>query len=331
MFGMVIAGNNADKTSNNISIADKDRLIQILSKINSLPASANSTARLPVPGNFDLNISSHNSQVPSEHQSKANGISHAPSTVDLFAVLSAAVAASSPDALAILSQCRSASSGDDKSKVNCLEQEVGFNVQKKPMPMFPAVGLEKGSNFQPPIEISESPVQESRQGLPLQLFSSSLEDDSPPKLGSARKYFSSDSSNPMEERSPSSSPPVEQKLFPLHSSAEANKHVSISMRREDDVTTESRTSCGWNSTFELFRGSNGRAENGGAVSNLPYQSGYSSSSSDHSPSSSNSGSQVMLCMILSLCFETPFSSYFVIYLGLLWCHYFGAESAYSIM
>ncbi|XXG46349.1 hypothetical protein AAC387_Pa02g1215 [Persea americana] len=286
-----LQGNNADKTSNNISIADKDRLIQILSKINSLPASANSTARLPVPGNFDLNISSHNSQVPSEHPSKVNGVSHAPATMDLFAVLSAAVAASSPDALAILSQCRSACSGDDKSKVNCLEQEAGLNVQKKPVPMFPAVGLEKGSNVQPPIEVSESPVQESRQGLPLQLFSSSPEDDSPPKLGSARKYFSSDSSNPMEERSPSSSPPVEQKLFPLHSSAEAKKHVRMSMCREDDVTTESRTSCGWNSTFELFRGSNGRAENGGAVSNLPYQSGYSSSSSDHSPSSSNSGSQ----------------------------------------
>lgn len=302
-FRIIIAGNNADKTSNSLAMPDKDSLIQILSKINSLPASANSSARLPVPGSFDLNIS-HTSQVPSEHPSKVNGISHAPSTMDLLAVLSAALAASSPDALAILSQGIRDSSGDDKSKVNCPEPEAGFNVQKKPVAMFPSVGMEKRSSYQSPVEVSESPVQESRQGLPLQLFSSSPDDDSPPKLGSTRKYFSSDSSNPMEERSPSSSPPVEQKLFPLHSSAEAKKHMIMSICREDDATTESRTSCGWNSTFELFRGSNGRTENGGAVSNLPYQSGYCSSSSDHSPSSSNSGSQVIICMILTLPFQS---------------------------
>lgn len=285
-----LQGNNADKTANGLSIPDKDRLIQILGNMNSLPISGNSSAKLPAPGGFDLNIA-HGIQTSLEQASKVNGIS-APSTMDLFAVLSAALAASSPDVLAVLSQGRSDSSGDDKSKVNCLEQAAGFNVQKKSTPMFPTAGVDKNSSFRLPPEVSECPVQESRPSLPLQLFSSSPEDDSPQKLGSARKYFSSDSSNPMEERSPSSSPPVVQKLFPLQSMTDHARHERMSISREDNVTIESSTSRGWNSGLDLFRGSNGRAENGGTVSNIPYQSGYTSSSgSDHSPSCSNSDAQ----------------------------------------
>ncbi|XP_058073325.1 squamosa promoter-binding-like protein 15 isoform X2 [Magnolia sinica] len=286
-----LQGNNTSKTANGSLIPDKDQLIQILSKINSLPPAANSSARLPVPGSLDLNIS-NTSQASSEHPYHTNGNPSATSTVDLLAVLSAALAAASPDALAILRRGISDSCGDDKSKVNFLERPADIDLQKKPSSAFPSAGAEmSNSSFRSPLEVSDCPAQEPRTSLPLQLFSSSPEDDSPPKLGSARKYFSSDSSNPMEERSPSSSP-VEQKLFPLHSATEIMKPERMSICREDNATIESSTSRGWSSGLELFKRPNGRAENGGAASNLLYQAGYTSSSgSDHSPSSSNSDCQ----------------------------------------
>ncbi|XP_078443958.1 squamosa promoter-binding-like protein 15 isoform X2 [Wolffia australiana] len=92
--------------------------------------------------------------------------------------------------------------------------------------------------------------------LQLQLFSST-EEDSP----SRRKYLSSGSSYPTEDRSHSSSPPVERSLFPLQS------------------TTEEAP----------------KPADGAAVRRLgrnAYLAGYSSSSgSDHSPSSSHSDGQ----------------------------------------
>eukprot|EP00262_Sarcandra_glabra_P018726 TRINITY_DN682_c0_g2_i1.p1 TRINITY_DN682_c0_g2~~TRINITY_DN682_c0_g2_i1.p1 ORF type:complete len:1086 (-),score=197.20 TRINITY_DN682_c0_g2_i1:605-3862(-) len=278
-----LQGNNTNKITNVTSLPDRDRLIQIISKINSLPVSANSSARLPVAGTLDLNISQM-PQTCSEQTSKMNEISSSPSTVDLLAVLSAALTTSSPDTVGGLSQGSSDSSGDDKSKVNCLEKATGFNLQSQPSPVFPTVRTERNNGtFRSPLEVSEGPVQEIRQSLPLQLFNSSPEDNSPPKVGSARNYFSSESSNPMEERSSSSSPVVVQKLFPLYSATEVMKHERMAI--------EASTSHGWNSPLELLKGSRGRAEND-VGPHLPYQAGYTSSSgSDHSPSSSNSDIQ----------------------------------------
>ncbi|OVA01044.1 Transcription factor [Macleaya cordata] len=275
-----LQGNNVEK-----AIPDKDRLIQILSKIASPPVASNSASRSPVPGGFDLNVSQ---EVSSEHQNKMNGIASGPSTMDLLAVLST-LAGSSPDALAFLSQ-RSSLSSDDKTKLNCLDKAAGFNLQKKPVPGFSSVGGERSStSYQSPVEVSDGHVQVARPNLPLQLFSSSPDDDSPPKMGSAWKYFSSDSSNPME--SPSSSPPVVQKLFPMQTASEIMKRERMSISGEDNGTVEVSTTRGWNSPLELFKGPNGRVENS-SVQNLPYQGGYASSSgSDHSPSSSNSDAQ----------------------------------------
>ncbi|XP_077210510.1 squamosa promoter-binding-like protein 15 [Tasmannia lanceolata] len=281
-------GNNVDKNANGTLTPDRERLIQILSKMKAqLPVSENSSARSPVPGRFDLNIA-HPSQSCSENPSN---VDPSPSATNLLDVFSAALAASSPEALAILSQASSDSSGDDKTTLNCLEQGDDFNLRKKPSPAFPPIGEERSNTmFRSPVEVSECPVQEVRSSLPLQLFSSPG-DDTSPKLGSSRKYVSSDSSNPMEERSPSSSPPVVRKLFPLHSATELMKHERMAICGDDNVAIEASTSRGWSPHLDLFKGSNGRAESG-AVSNLPYQAGYSSSSgSDHSPSSSNSDAQ----------------------------------------
>ncbi|KAF8377970.1 hypothetical protein HHK36_031359 [Tetracentron sinense] len=281
-----VQGNNAEKSSNGPLIPDRDQLIRIISKLNSLPVSANSAARLPVPGSFDLNVSPQASSAHA-HQNKMNGNTSAPSTMDLLAALSAAVATSSPDVLAILSQ---RSSDNIKTNLSCLDPAAGFNLPKKPIPGFCPVG-ESSNTHQFPIEVSDCQVQQARPSLPLQLFNSSPEDGSPPKLVSARKYFSSDSSNPMEERSPSSSPPVAQKLFPVQTLTEVMKHERMSNSGENNAMVEASTSRGWSSPLELFKGMNGETGNG-LVQNVPYQAGYASSSgSDHSPSSSNSDAQ----------------------------------------
>ncbi|XP_043687591.1 squamosa promoter-binding-like protein 15 [Telopea speciosissima] len=92
-----LPGNNNDKSANSPPIPNKDRLIQIISKINnSLPLASNSTSRSPS-GSFELNVSQ---QASSDHSNKINGSTSAPSTMDLLTVLSA-VLASSPDSLGI--------------------------------------------------------------------------------------------------------------------------------------------------------------------------------------------------------------------------------------
>ncbi|XP_068647240.1 squamosa promoter-binding-like protein 15 [Aristolochia californica] len=285
-----LQGNNLDKTANVPSITDRDRLIQILSKINSLPVSAESTARSSVTEKFDLNLS-HSVQASSEHPVKANENTTPPSTADLLAVFSAALSASSPDVLAILSQGGKEIGAEDRRKQNGLDKDNGFIAQKKLSAGFAPIGVDRVNTlFQTPAMSSESPVQETHSALPLQLFSSSPEDDSP-KLATARKYFSSESSSPADERSPSSSPPIVQKLFPLHSA----KHERMSISREDskvvNMVVEASTDRGWAPPLGLFKSVNRRADNSTA-SNPPYQAGYTSSSgSDHSPSSSNSDSQ----------------------------------------
>ncbi|EEF52933.1 Squamosa promoter-binding protein, putative [Ricinus communis] len=282
-------GKHADKRINASSMPDRDQLIQILSKINSLPLPMDLAAQLS-------NIGSLNRKNPeqpsSEHQNRLLGTASSPSTMDLLAVLSATLAASAPDALAFLSQRSSQSSDSEKSKLTCVDQDAGPNLQKRPIVDFPSMALEKSSScYQSPVEESDCQLQESHPNLPLQLFSSSPEESSPPKLASSRKYFSSDSSNPSEGRSPSSSPPVMQKLFPLQSNADTVKSEKVSITREVNANIEGSRSHGSILPLELFRGSDGRAVQS-SYQSFPYQAGYTSSSgSDHSPSSQNSDAQ----------------------------------------
>ncbi|RZC54791.1 hypothetical protein C5167_013642 [Papaver somniferum] len=293
--------NNAEK-----SVPDKDRLIQILSKMATPPVPSNSVTRNSLPGNFDLNVSQ---EVSSEHQNKMTGgrNTSAPSTMDMLTVLST-LAASSPDALAFLSQRSSISSENDKTKVNCLEKAADQNLPRQPVPGFSSAGGERSStSYQSPVEVSDGHAQGTQPSLQLQLFSSSPENDSPPKMGSAYKYFSSDSSNPME--SPSSSPPVVQKFFPMQTTSEIMKHERMSISGEDNGAVEASTTRGWSSPLELFKGPKGRVEDR-SIQNLPYQGGYASSSgSDHSPSSSNSDAQNRTGRIIFKLFDKDPSSF----------------------
>ncbi|XP_061967245.1 squamosa promoter-binding-like protein 14 isoform X2 [Populus nigra] len=231
------------------------------------------TSRLLLPGNPDMNN---------------NG------NLDIVNLLTALARsqASAPDALAILSQRSSQSSDSDKSKLPGPNQVTVPHLQKRSNVEFPAVGVERISRcYESPAEDSDYQIQESRPNLPLQLFSSSPENESRRKPASSGKYFSSDSSNPIEERSPSSSPPVVQKLFPLQSTAETMKSEKMSVSREVNANVEGGRSHGCVLPLELFRGPN-REPDHSSFQSFPYRGDYpSSSGSDHSPSSQNSDPQ----------------------------------------
>ncbi|RWW34385.1 hypothetical protein GW17_00000846 [Ensete ventricosum] len=139
------------------------------------------------------------------------------------------------------------------------------------------------------VEVPCRIVQKARQSLPLQLFGPA-DDESPAELASTVKYLSSESSNPMEERSPSSSPPVTKKLFPLHSTMERQKYAQASECQEDNATIELSVSHGRSAQLQHFKESDTLVEDGAAPS-ATRRAAYRSSGSDHSPSSSNSGAQ----------------------------------------
>ncbi|KAF4365386.1 hypothetical protein CsatB_007948 [Cannabis sativa] len=281
-------GKNDDKNMICSPLLDKEQLLQILSKINSLPLPMDLAAKLH-------NLASLSRKIPdqtsSDHYDKLNGRA-SQSTMDLLAALSATLAPSAPDALATLSQRSSPSSDSGKTKLNCHDQANSLVLQKRSPQELPSLGGDRSStSYQSPMEDSDCQAQETRVNLPLQLFSSSPETDSPPKLASSRKYFSSDSSNPIEERSPSSSPPVMQTLFPMQTMAETVKSEKMSASRETNANVESSRINECNMPFDLFRGSNKGTE-AASIQSVPHQAGYTSSGSDHSPSSLNSDVQV---------------------------------------
>ena len=232
-------------------------------------------------------VTSNIAPFQSESENKLNGNNSHSSTLDLLAVLSGNQAGSSPDATAVPSQRSSHGSDSEKTRSPCT------NMQTRHQNEFASVGERSSTSYQSPTECSDGQVQEIRTNLPLQLFSSSPESDSPPKLASSTKYFSSGSSNPMEERSPSSSPPFVQKLFPTVSSREAVNPKRLLNGLEFNGSSKAGKDKGCSTSLDLFGGTN-KCVDDSSVQSFPYQAGYTSSSgSDHSPSSLNSDAQVI--------------------------------------
>ncbi|XP_022769462.1 squamosa promoter-binding-like protein 14 [Durio zibethinus] len=280
-------GKNEDKSINYSSVTNRDQLIQILSKINSLHLPMDLAAKLPNVG--VLNRKNQDQPLVGQQNQLNEKKTSSPSTVDLLAALSATLTSSSSDAFAILSQRSSQNSDSEKTKSTCPDNVAAPRTRNRAPLEFTSVGGESSTSYQSPVEDSECQIQETRAHLPLQLFSSSPEDDSPPKLASSGKYFSSDSSNPMEERSPSSSPIV-QKLFPMHSTAEAVKYEKMQIGRDTNINAEGSRTHVSILPLELFSGS--KKETGhSSFQHFPSQAGYTSSGSDHSPSSLNSDAQ----------------------------------------
>ncbi|KAE9605245.1 putative transcription factor SBP family [Lupinus albus] len=260
---------------------DKDHLVQILNRL-ALPADL--ASKLLNVGNFNGNV-----QTSSYDHDKLNQ-STAPLTKNLLAGLSTTLSTSAPDATASLSQNCSQSTDSEKSRTSA-EQIVETNLQtRQPLLEFTSVGGERSSgSSQSPVEDSDCP--EVRVNLPLQLFSRSPEDECLPKMVSSQKYVSSDSSNPVEERSLSSSPPIVEMQFNLKSVTRGLNPESFSIRREIDANKEAMQSLSCNISLHLSNRSNSRIQPG-SLQSVPFQPpGYASSGSDHSPPSLNSDAQ----------------------------------------
>jgi hypothetical protein len=301
------AGNNnsMEKPSGQLSL-DGDQVIQLLNRMNSaFPSSQKVVA--PSQG-FDLNIA-QSIQSPRADIPKANDNPSAGLTAKLLAILSA-LTGPSHDALALLR--------------NSLATNLNANLKPQHQTLPPPAPAPAPAAAQKPQErdiqnqktnlildsgennrkINASAQDNSLPShLPLRLFNS-LEEDNPPANAFTRKYFSSDSSNPTE-RSPSSSPPVVQNLFPLHSGDESRENDSVSVCKEDNLILETSPSNDRCSAYNLSkleskvqhqnfmsRSLHQSSESRSAVVQLGYTS--SSSGSDQSPASSNSESQVLL-------------------------------------
>ncbi|KAL0352555.1 UNVERIFIED_CONTAM: Squamosa promoter-binding-like protein 16, partial [Sesamum calycinum] len=284
-----VQGNPEDRSSKVASVPDKDQLIQILSKISSLPLPADVTARLR--GSIPNLLSS-------ENLNQMNGNASSRSTMNLLAVLSATPGVPSFDA-AFENQSQPSTEGSDseKSKSVSVDQAARLNVHRGPMMESPTVGGERTStSYDSPMEEVDFHVQDTFPCLPLQLFTPSPEDCRSTKSPSYRNFLSSGSSNHSEERSPMSSPPVVHDLFPMQTSREImkDKHLAYSegeVANGEVANAKQTMSNNCSTSLQLFRDSTLATENGSNQSS-PYRAGYTSSSgSDHSPSSLNSDAQ----------------------------------------
>lgn len=266
------------------SIPEKDQLVQILSKIKSLPLPAILAAKLKTtPGSIS------NNACP-ENQKQMSGNASSRSAINLLAGLSTTPGIPSSD-------------GSDSEKSKSAYVDHTSNLQKGATMEFPSVGGERSStSYHSPME---EVVQETSPSLHLQLFSSSPEDNSTRKLSSSGNYLSSNSSTPSSEVSPASSPPLVRDLFPMQSSKETAKGDHFSNGEDELAYLKSTMSNGCNTSLRLFGGSIQVTDNG-SIQSSPYQAGYTSSGSDHSPSSLNSDAQVCLGFIFRISYRNFF-------------------------
>ncbi|XP_010477355.1 PREDICTED: squamosa promoter-binding-like protein 14 isoform X1 [Camelina sativa] len=268
-------GKNDVKPVTSPAVPDREQLLQILNKINALPLPMDLVSKL---NNIGSLARKNLDQPMANPTNDMNGAS--PSTMDLLAVLSSTLGSSSPDALAILSQGGFGNKDSDKTKLSSYDHGVTTNVEKRTFGFSSGGGERSSSSNQSPSQDSDSRAQDTRSSLSLQLFTSSPEDESRPTVASSRKYYSSASSNPVEDRSPSSSP-VMQELFPLQTSPETMRS------KNHNNSSPSRTGC---LPLELFGASNRGTANPN-FKGFGQQSGYASSGSDYSSPSLNSDAQ----------------------------------------
>ncbi|CAN8234386.1 unnamed protein product [Cochlearia groenlandica] len=274
-------GRNDATPNGSPAVPQREQLLQILNKINALPLSVDLASKL---NNIGV-LARKNMDQPSGMNPK-NLDQSSPSTMDLLAVLSTTLGSSAPEAIALLSQggFGNKESDDKANKLTSSDHNTTKDLEKRTLE-FPYFGGGTGtsSSNPSPSQDSDSRGQNTRSSLSLQLFTSSPEDESRPTVASSRKYYSSASSNPVEDRSPSSSP-VMQEFFPLQTSPESMRSNNC-----NNTSPSHRTSC---LPLELFGGSN----RGAAAPNPNYKdsrnrSGYASSGSDYSPPSLNSDTQ----------------------------------------
>ncbi|XP_042006581.1 squamosa promoter-binding-like protein 14 isoform X2 [Salvia splendens] len=196
------------------------------------------------------------------------------------------------DALEIQSQPSKDKSEFEKRKSPEVHNAARLDTQKGSAAEFPSVvGEWSSTSCHPsPMEEVDCHVPETSPSLDLQLFSSSPEDNSSRKLPLNASYPSSNSSNPSQDISPTSSPPLVRDLFPMQTSRETMRSNHFSNSEDELARAKSTVSNGCSTSLCLFGGSIQPVENA-SIQSSPYQAGYTSSGNDHSPSSLNSEAQ----------------------------------------
>eukprot|EP00252_Welwitschia_mirabilis_P019937 TRINITY_DN4755_c0_g1_i2.p1 TRINITY_DN4755_c0_g1~~TRINITY_DN4755_c0_g1_i2.p1 ORF type:complete len:838 (-),score=118.43 TRINITY_DN4755_c0_g1_i2:539-3052(-) len=274
-----LQGNNAlEKSSGQLS-GDKDQLLQLLNKIGTLvtqKAAAPTTATGPqVSQSFDLNVIQNAQTSLSEVSKPTTNHQHATLTTELLSILSA-LSGSSPDLLSLLKNSLAVASFDAnlKTQSQCAPVSTKSQDQTQKSKFVFASGTTNKTECAAPTS------------LPFQLFGS-CNDSLNATNGLSHKHVSSGSNSPVEDVSPSSSPAIVQKLFPLHSRVG---------RRDNEDSSPSDERC---PQSDFAKAANKQAKMGSRPTHplsegrSPIlQTGYTSSSgSDQSPASSNSDSQ----------------------------------------
>ncbi|KAL3618414.1 SBP domain [Castilleja foliolosa] len=247
-------GDNSGKHSTTPPEKENDNLIQLLSKINSLPLPGHLASTHPLPKTTSSTISNHAQSEKNQNQTSEKALTR--STMDFLAVLSA-----TPSCGETQSQPSIEPSNSEKSKSTAHVDQI--------------------TSYHSPVEETDT-----SPSLHLQLLSSLPEDNSARKLLFGGNDVSSNGSNPSEERSTPFSSPLVHNLFPMKTSRETTVKDALLSNSEDEIEcVKSRMNNECNTSLQLF---------GGLIDSIqssPYQAGYTSSSgSDHS-SNLNSDSQ----------------------------------------
>ncbi|KAI4389669.1 hypothetical protein MLD38_001870 [Melastoma candidum] len=261
---------------------DREQIADFLGKISSLKLPVDLAAKLQAYRSDNVAASLAKSLLNHPDRFTTN-----PSTTDLLAALSSTQPAPSPNAMvADPSPSRGSDDPERSNKSKSADESVNALLEKGPAVDRSSVGGERSStSYQSLVEDSDGQIQQTQPNLQLQLFLSSQEDDSPPKLASSEKYFSSEGSNPVEEQSPSSSPVI-QELFPMQSLREAavseRRMVISEVKESDDVRHHGHVK-----PLNLFTDS-GRDPNDVPNRSSPYNAGSMSlSESDNLLSNAN--------------------------------------------
>ncbi|KAF8084996.1 hypothetical protein N665_0688s0017 [Sinapis alba] len=271
-------GRNDAKPYGSSSVPQREQLLQILNKIKALPLPMDLVSKLnSIRVLARKNLDQTSAMNP---QNDLNEAASSPSTMDLLAVLSTTLGSSGPEAIAFLSQGGLGNKdSNEKTKLTSSDHATTTNIEKR----ITSFGAGERTSSSNPSQDSDLRAQDTRPTLSLQLFTSSPENESQPTVASSGKYYSSASSNPIEDRSPSSSP-VMQEFFPLQTSPETMRSNNCR-----NSSPSPRTSC---LPLELFGASNrGAAANPNFKVSRHHQSGYASCGSDNSPPSLNSDTQ----------------------------------------
>lgn len=263
---------------------NKEQFIHLISKIGSFPPSAEEPTKLPLPNILNKTAG----EVSPEHQARSSGNSSSQSTLNLLDIRPHASQVAAPDALTNPSQRSKLGSDSEKTKSADVYHPDAFILRKHSTYDFIGRGR-SSNNCASPAENSKNQVHDTQVNIPLQLFFSSPEDiNSPPKVAESSKYFSSDSSNQNEVKTPSSSPGVQ--LFPVNPSKEAVNHKNIPHETNAEVPAE-KIPCS-TLPFDLFGVSN-KGVGVDYFRGFQNQAGYASIDSEYSPLSSTCGAQVL--------------------------------------